>query len=137
MSVHHQGGCRCGAVRYSTETAALDTKICHCRDCQYASGTAFSSIAYFPRAAVAFTGAMTGYAVKGSAGLTVTRFFCPTCGSPVYSELAEMPDVVFIKTGSLDNPAAVEPSGHMWWDSKIAWPNICDELEKLPGNPPL
>jgi hypothetical protein len=137
MTALHQGGCRCGAVHYTCAAPALDTKICHCRDCQYASGTAFSSIAYFPRAAVSFSGEVKGYSVKGSAGLTVTRFFCPTCGSPIYSELAEMPDLVFIKTGSLDHPNAVQPSGHMWWKSRTDWPQLCDDLEKLPENPPL
>ena len=137
MSKIYQGGCRCGAVRYSAASEALDARICHCRDCQYASGSAFSAIAYFPQAAVTMSGETRGYLVKGSAGLTVDRHFCPQCGTPVFSRLLEMPDLVFVKLGTLDDPNAITPNGHMWCDSMLSWLKLDDGLERLPGNPPL
>lgn len=131
------GGCRCGDVRYVIDADPLDVKICHCRDCQYASGGAFSVIAYFPTAACSIQGETTGYQVKGSAGMSVDRNFCPHCGTPLYSALKEMPDVLFIKVGTLDHPESVKPSGHMWCASMLPWADINDGLERLPGNPPL
>ncbi|NHO64759.1 GFA family protein [Aestuariicella hydrocarbonica] len=137
MSVHHSGRCMCGDVTYQCNSEALDVKICHCKDCQKASGTAFSSVAFFPSSSVSVNGKPTSYATNGSTGLTVKRYFCPNCGSPLYSQLEELPDLIFIKTGSLDDPDSLPPAGHMWWEHHLSWPNIVDDLEKLPGNPPL
>ncbi len=137
MSKAYQGGCRCGAFRYECEGEPLDVKLCHCRDCQYASGSAFAGVAYFPAAAVTMRGVSKLFTAKGSAGLSVERYFCPECGTPLYSRLAEMPDVVFLKTGSFDDPNVVPPRGHIWCDSMLSWLRIDDQLERLPGNPPL
>jgi len=137
MPKAYAGGCRCGAVRYSCNSEPLDARICHCRDCQYASGSAFSAIAYFPKALVSISGETRGYSVKGSAGLTVDRHFCPQCGTPVFSQLLELPDLLFIKLGTLDDPNAITPTGHMWCDSMLSWLKLDDGLERLPGNPPL
>jgi hypothetical protein len=137
MTSNHDGGCRCGRIRYEIAVAPIDVRLCHCRDCQYASGSAFSAIAYFPAAAVALHGETRGYVVKGSADLSVDRHFCPDCGTPIFSRLLEMPDLLFMKVGSLDDPDAVEPSGHIWCDSMVGWLRLGDTLERLPGNPPL
>jgi hypothetical protein len=137
MSTILKGGCRCGGFRYECGSEPLDVRICHCRDCQYASGSAFSVVAYFPVAMVTMHGTSKSYMVKGSAGLSVERHFCPECGTPLYSRLLEMPEVVFIKTGSFDDPNQVSPRGHIWCDSQVKWLRINDELERLPGNPPL
>jgi hypothetical protein len=94
-------------------------------------------VAYFPSAQVALSGTTRHYDVKGTAGLTVERHFCPACGTPVYSRLAEMPDLIFVKIGSLDSPGDVPPRGHMWCDSMVSWLRIDDGLERLPANPPL
>lgn len=137
MSIILQGGCRCGQVHYTSSSPALDVRACHCRDCQYASGSAFSTVAYFPRASIELQGPLKAYSVTGSDGLTVNRSFCSECGTPVCSELAELPDLIFIKVGTLEDPNSIELGGHMWWQSKVDWLKIADDLEKLPANPPL
>lgn len=137
MSDVYRGQCRCGEVSYGCASEPVDVKICHCRDCQYASGSAFSTIAYFPEPSCIMKGATHHYSVKGDAGMTVNRHFCPTCGTPMFSTLTELPGIIFIKVGTLDNPSAVKPSGHMWCDSMVEWLSMDDDLERLPGNPPL
>lgn len=137
MSESHTGGCRCGQVRYTCEAASLGAAICHCRDCQYASGSAFSAVAFFPRASFSLKGELRHYAVKGSAGMTVERHFCPTCGTPIMSTVVEMPDVVLMKLGSLDDPSEVAPASHIWCDSMVGWLKMNDGLPRLPGNPPM
>lgn len=139
MSDRLEGGCRCGDIRYRINAgSALETRICHCRDCQYASGGAFAVVAFFPAAAVSFSGpSASRYEVTGTAGLHVQRGFCPRCGTPLFSAIAEIPTLLCIKTGSLDQPGALQPDGHMWCASKLDWVQISDGLPQLPGNPPL
>lgn len=133
------GGCRCGAIRYAIDAQApYETRLCHCRDCQYASGGAFSVVSFFAKDRVSFSGiAPTTHAVKGSQGLTVRRSFCGKCGTPLFSEVVELPKLICIKTGTLDQPAAIAPTGHMWFDSKLPWLHLQDALPAAPQNPPI
>lgn len=137
MSESHTGGCRCGQIRYRCDAAPTGASLCHCRDCQYASGGPFSALAFFPRASLHLQGELRHYDVKGSAGLTVQRYFCPTCGTPIMSALAELPDLAIMKIGSLDQPSAIPPAVHIWCDSMLSWVKMDDGLPRLPGNPPL
>ncbi len=35
------GGCHCGAIKIEAEADPEKTQVCHCTDCQTATGTAF------------------------------------------------------------------------------------------------
>ena len=39
------GGCLCGQVRYSGTADPMFTGVCHCKDCQKETGTAFNIFA--------------------------------------------------------------------------------------------
>ena len=43
------GGCLCGAVRYSGEAEPLFAGVCHCRDCQKFTGSAFGAMVGAPQ----------------------------------------------------------------------------------------
>ena len=53
-----KGGCLCGAVRYSTTAEPLTSTVCHCRDCQRFSGSAFGTLLYVPKEALTIEGRM-------------------------------------------------------------------------------
>lgn len=129
------GGCRCGAVRYSSSADALITAHCHCRDCQYASGAAYSTVAIVPTSALSIHGATSAFTVDVESGNQVTRRFCPTCGSPLFSELSANPDVMVVKAGSLDDPTRVRPGMHVWMDSAQPWAETSGSLPTFPRNP--
>lgn len=134
----YEGGCRCGAIRYTIDAAPYETRLCHCRDCQYASGSAFSVVSFFAKDRVSFFGATPkAFTVTGSVGLTVQRSFCPECGTPLYSEVAELPALICIKTGSLDIPDAIAPTGEMWCDSQLSWLELRAPGERAAQNPPM
>ncbi|MDF1693252.1 MAG: GFA family protein [Zhongshania sp.] len=135
--IKYKGQCACGDFTYSCEGEPASVMACHCRDCQYASGSAFATVAFFPAANCAMTGPSKVYTVKGEAGLTVKRHFCGNCGTPLYSMLAEMPEMLFIKVGTLEDPNLATLQGHMWCASKLSWLKLDDGLVQLPGNPPL
>ena len=56
MSTAINGGCLCGAVRYECNAEPLFTGNCHCRDCQRASGGAYSPAMGVPTDALKITG---------------------------------------------------------------------------------
>ncbi len=55
MPTNFSGGCACGAIRYECNAESITMFNCHCRDCQRASGSAFSAVVYVPAKAVKIT----------------------------------------------------------------------------------
>src|SRR5215471_4261660 len=87
------GGCLCGQVRYSGTAEPMFTGVCHCKDCQKETGTAFNIVVAVPQAALSFRGSPKTYTQQGDSGQDVVRRFCPNCGSTITSEPAAMPGV--------------------------------------------
>ena len=116
-----EGGCLCGALRYSFSGDPLITAVCHCRNCQRQSGSAFSIVCVVPAAAYHQTGASKVFADKGNSGKAVFRHFCADCGSPIVSIVEAMPGLVIIKAGTLDRPDQYEPTQEAYCDSRFAW----------------
>ena len=46
--------CHCGKVKFSVNTAPLDAKLCHCRDCRVMHGAPMQHAAIFEKKAVQF-----------------------------------------------------------------------------------
>ncbi|CAI7671174.1 unnamed protein product [Penicillium manginii] len=101
------GSCMCGGVHYTVQAEEYMSALCHCTDCQKWTGGAFTSNAVVPRTSFKVTkGACTSYDAKGASGKINKHFFCPTCGSGIYTELEIMPDMTCVKAGTLDNKGA-------------------------------
>ena len=116
------GRCLCGAVTYTSEAEPAFTAVCHCRDCQRQTGTAFSVIVGVPAESFELNGELSEHVTIGEDhGLETKRRFCPACGSPVMSEADAMPDVVFIKAGTLDDPSWLAPQLEVWGKSAQPW----------------
>jgi len=133
------GGCNCGAVRYASAAEPLMTGHCQCRDCQYESGTGHASQIAFPKAAVKLEGQATHWDKRADSGNVVTRAFCPTCGSPVYSLNSAMPDFFFVRAAGLDDPTRFAPQMVIYAGSGFAWDYLDPALprfEKMPAMGP-
>ncbi|PYH47050.1 GFA family protein [Aspergillus saccharolyticus JOP 1030-1] len=98
------GSCLCGNITYTAETDEYITALCHCTDCQKWTGGGFTSNAVVSRSSFKITkGTPSSYDVTGASGKINKHFFCPTCGSSLYTELEVMADKTVIKAGTLDN----------------------------------
>ena len=137
MVAPFHGGCMCKAVRYEVTAEPLAVMDCHCRDCQYASGGSHTTAVVLPVAAFKITkGAPTRFTSKGDSGADVTRAFCGTCGSPLFSEPPPGRDIVVVKAGSLDDPSWLQPGGALYASSAQPWAHIDRTkvvFEKMPA----
>ena len=131
-----QGGCRCGAVRYEVTSEPMAVMNCHCRDCQYASGGGFSTVAVVPAAAFKLTkGTPRRFSVKGDSGSDVTRSFCETCGTPMFSEPPG--DAIWVvKAGTLADPSWLQMSGALYTKSAQPWAHIDKTKMRFDRMPP-
>ena len=76
-----KGGCLCGAVRYTAEANPTSATVCHCRDCQKFTGSAFAALVRVPKEALTIAGTLKTFRSIGGSGNPILRHFCPECGS--------------------------------------------------------
>lgn len=130
------GGCACGRIRYDCSEQPIVQLICHCRDCQRASGSAFAAVLVVPSDRIKFSGSGLKYhTVKGDSGRTMQRGFCSECGSPVSIRRPETPLVEFLQAASLDDPSIFHPNCEVWVSSAHPWHPIDDSLKQFEQNP--
>ena len=80
------GGCACGAIRFKITAPLMSVGVCHCTDCQKASGGAPNYVALAPAAGLEVVkGEPRTYVRKGDSGQDVGRVFCADCGTPLWS----------------------------------------------------
>ncbi len=132
------GGCLCGSVRYESEAEPVLTVVCHCRNCQKQTSSAFSVNVGLPKGSLRTEGqALAAFEdVVGESGLPVIRRFCPKCGSAVMNELAATPELEWLKAGTLDDPSWLRPQMNIWCDSAQPWVSIDDAVSAYEKNPP-
>jgi hypothetical protein len=125
------GSCLCGKVTYNCAADPVATAACHCTDCQKQTGTSFSVVVAVPRDALKIEGdSLASYITVGTdTGQEVSRQFCRECGSPIAGLADAMPEVAFIKAGTLDDTSWLDPQMHVWCDSAQPW----IPLESQPG----
>jgi hypothetical protein len=126
------GACACGAIKVEAEADPEKTQVCHCTDCQTATGTAFRVSIPVPGATFKMTGKPAIY-VKTSAdsGKPRVQAFCGKCGSPIYSTSVGdgvEPSYV-LRVGILRQRDQLVPRRQIWFRSARAW--VAD-LGKVP-----
>jgi len=128
------GQCLCGSIKYEISSEPAMSGICHCKNCQRQTGSAFSTLAGASKADVSFTqGEPKLYQdSETDSGNTVERYFCGNCGSPIYSATAGQPDTLFFKTGTLDDTTTFAPQFHVWCDSKQDWVALEEGVPQIP-----
>ena len=132
------GRCLCGNVTYSCSAEPALTAICHCTDCQRQTGTAFSIVLGVPADELSVEGdKLASFTTMGEDHQTPTkREFCSGCGSPIVSRIEAIPELAFLKAGTLDDASWLEPSVEVWCRSAQPWtPHLADaaQLERSPA----
>jgi hypothetical protein len=105
----YKGGCLCGNVRLVASGQPYRVGLCHCLDCRKLHGALFHASAIFPEDAVRIDGEVRDYA---------GRFFCPRCGSSVFSRSG---DEIEVNLGSLDAPDQLMPTYELWTIRREWW----------------
>ena len=65
--------------------------------------------------------------VPRSGGKTQKIWRCPSCQTAVFSEYTRLP-ILFVRAGTLDEPAAVAPDVHIFTRSKLPWVTLPDSV---------
>lgn len=131
------GRCLCGAVTYTADAEPAVQAVCHCSDCQRQTGNPFSVIVAVPRGAFEISGdTLASFSTTGTDhGGETKRHFCSACGSPLFSDAAVMPQLVFLKAGSLDDASWIQPAVEAWTSSAQPWSPRFENTAQLERGP--
>lgn len=136
MVGHLEGGCLCGAVRYSVAPGLrFNSYACHCKDCQTRSGSAFG----IQLGVMVADLVVTGTVIKGRhvqpSGAVAGIFACADCLTKVYTTNDRRPGFANIRAGTLDDSERLVPGFHLWTASKQPWVTIPQDVPALAGSP--
>jgi hypothetical protein len=114
------GSCQCGHLRYEFSVRPIALYVCHCRECQKQSASAFGMSLRVPLVAFKIThGTPRTWTRPTDSGRKMDCFFCTNCGSRVWHQV-QGGDVVSLKAGSLDDPVDLASAIHIWVSRKLA-----------------
>ena len=130
------GGCLCGSVRYSVSSAPITSRTCWCRLCQYIGAGSATVNVCFHRADMTITGETRRYRSVAESGNVMQRSFCPTCGTPLFSEAEARPHLIFVRAGTLDDPEIAKPAMTIWTSTAPSWACIDDSIPSLEAQAP-
>ena len=133
-----QGGCNCGAIRYTLKGPPLGVAACHCTSCRRQSGVAYSVNLIVRADAMGMEGEPARWTDHDTqSGQPLSREFCGTCGSPIRSVPSSSPKVLAVKAGTLDRPESAVPAMHIWTRSKLPWVTVPEGIPQFETSPQL
>ena len=130
-----RGGCLCGAVRYSTTAEPVTSGVCHCRDCQKFTGSAFGALVYVPKETLMLEGTTKTFTSPGGSGKPMLRHFCPECGSSIAQEPGTRPGIVVLNIGTLDDPKSITPAREIFCDDALPWVQTIGDMPRFAKRP--
>jgi len=123
------GGCLCGGVRFETDGEVGPASYCHCLDCRHVTGSAFNVGVRVELARFRLTrGEVKLFSKPADSGTVLSRAFCPSCGSPLYTASPAHPAHIYVKAGSFDDPGVVKPAHQSWTERAVPWGRIDPDL---------
>lgn len=101
-----EGGCLCGAVRYSARSNPVRITICHCKFCQRATGSAFMVEPIFNDGDFAVLRGKPRIYEHRSEGSNklIHVHFCSDCGTKLFLTFERFEGIVGVYGGTFDDP---------------------------------
>jgi hypothetical protein len=107
----------------------LSMFLCSCEDCQRATGTGHSAVALARPADVTVTGETRSFTRPANSGATLTRWFCPACGTPLYARSSRAAEVLMLPIGLFGRGAGwYVPNQLIFARSHREWDVVAAEL---------
>lgn len=128
--IYKTGGCQCGGIRYELLDEPTMLYVCHCKDCQKQSASAFGMSLMMNPEHIRFSQGKTRlrhWDTRGEDGAVKRCSFCPDCGTRIMHGSDDPLASVSIKAGSLDDCAGLRPLAHIWLKSAQGWISVVSE----------
>jgi hypothetical protein len=130
-----EGGCICGKVRYAISDAPLVVLMCHCRNCQQRTGSAYSlSMLTYRKDFAVVSGETLTAELPGGSGNLHRQHVCTGCFTRTHTEMLAHPDIINVRPGTLDDPSIAQPIAQCWTSLAHPWA-IAPDVREFEGDP--
>ena len=130
------GSCQCGAVRYRLTGTPLQLVICHCKECQRQSASAFGmALPVAKQDLELLSGTLKEWRRRADSGREVACYFCPDCGTRIYHSSSLGADYWHLKAGTLDDTSWLKPVAQVWTSSAQPWLKLANEMASFSAQP--
>ena len=127
------GSCHCGAIAYRAKIDPDAVQICHCRDCQRLTGTAFrTAVPACPQHFHLVRGEPRIYIKVANSGSRRGHAFCGQCGAPVFRQPTDNNPNFSLRIGGLDQAAELNrPARQIWTSRRLGWTTELTEIRSF------
>lgn len=129
------GQCLCGKVSYKCYSKPQAIFNCHCTDCRQATGSVFGTNLFVPENTVKIVGQVTSFSHLSDSGSTMTKRFCPECGSLLFGRNSNKKNVMSIRAGTVDQVEIIKPFINVFMDSRVPSTSIDSKLKQAQRMP--
>ena len=134
--IQREAACHCGQLRVRLSGDPVLVSSCHCFACQRRTGALFGSTSFFKRdQLLAIEGEHKTWRRAGDSGRFLTFHFCPDCGSNVFWESEQAPEMISVAVGAFADPAFPAPVRTVWAENKHEWLSFPETIPRYPKNP--
>jgi len=133
MRLPYTGGCQCAQIRYKIIKQPIRLIVCHCKECQTQSGSAFGMSMHINKDSIHLTGKLKTFHRIADSGHKNTGCFCPNCGNRIYNIPQSLNGIYTIKPGTLDDTSWLRPTSFIWTKSAQGWVPTPKEIEVING----
>jgi len=109
---------------------------CHCTDCRRSTGSAYAALMFMKQGDVTITGTPRTFEHRSDAGTTMTKSFCGTCGTPLFTQNSAREGMLGLRAGLVGEQGEFAPKANVYVSSKMDATVLDDGLrafEKMPG----
>ncbi|GEM_PF-6997759 len=115
-----EGGCHCGALRYTVPDVSGFAFLCHCDSCRrLASGARLAGVSV-PQDTLEVTGEMVRYTYAGGKA-PIHLHFCGLCSTQIYAEPTAYPGIAALRIGTLDDDSVIQSVKRVYAHQACAW----------------
>ncbi|MEM1288327.1 MAG: GFA family protein [Pseudomonadota bacterium] len=110
-----RGGCLCGTVRYEVTSEPVNMWNCHCADCRKVTGARYATNVFVKVDDLKVTAGKTAtFRHLADSGNTMTKEYCPECGSQLFNSSSGRAALKVVRAGSIDDPSFVKPRANIF-----------------------
>ena len=130
------GKCLCGEISFEADGDIPVMANCHCTACRQSTGSAFATLMFMKQSDVKVTGTPKTFQHNSDAGSVMTKHFCSTCGTPLFTQNSTREGMLDLRAGLINEHEQFAPKVNVYTSSKMAATILDDQLpafEKMPG----
>lgn len=136
-----EGGCYCGELRYRYSGDPAFKGQCHCRECQYIAGGSVNVVMGLAADAFEYSAGAPKQFSRSDLETPVTREFCGNCGTHILAKSPNMPGMLMLKVGTLDDQSVFgAPEMAIFGIDRQSYHSVPEGVplyERGPGTPTL